>query len=112
MAIRFNSGNLNGLAQQVLSLLGISIPPVDVELAANLSKFYIAAISRNCTNSTNAPAADYYINLLGTTLLPSYTTPIIIFERSYILLGTTTGGDVNYMVYPYIIVGKLNFVVN
>ena len=41
-------------------------------------------------------------NLEGNNLIP-LIDPISVTERSYILPGTTTGGNPNYMLYPMII---------
>ncbi len=110
-AAGFESGNLTGSAEQVLTDLGIMIPPSDTALIANISKLYVTFVTRDCTNDTIAAANDYCIDLGGTSLIP-LTDPISITERSYIIPGTTTGGYVPQMVYPYIIAATHNFIGN
>ena len=45
---------------------------------------------------------------MGTTLVPS-GEPISIAERSYVVPGGTSGGNVNFMVYPIIIAATADF---
>jgi len=40
---------------------------------------------------------------VGNTLIPDSTTPINMYERSYIRPGDTTAADTNVMVYPLVI---------
>ena len=110
-ALGFNSGNLTGSAAQILTLLGIEIPVNDIELTENISRLYATFVTRDCSNQTIKAANKYCINLKGTSLIP-LTAPISITERSYIVPGTTTGGYVPEMVYPYIIAAKHNFITN
>ncbi len=105
-AVGFSSGNLNDSAKNVLNKLGIIIPDSYSELYANIDKLFVTFISRDCNNQTIAVANDYCIDLMGTSLLPSYTTPITIFERAYVLPGYTSGANVNYIIYPNIIATK------
>ena len=108
-AVGFDSGFLTGSAQQVLTALGITIPPEDTELTENLSKLYVTFIARNCHNATIAAANAYCIDLMGSSLIP-VEDPISIIERSYVVPGTTTGGNPAKMVYPYIIAATHTFI--
>ena len=67
-AAGFASGVLTGSAEQVLTDLGISIPPADTELTANIASLYVTFVSRNCNNATIASASNYCISLQGTSL--------------------------------------------
>lgn len=106
--VGFDSGNLTGSAQAVLQALGIAIPPSDTDLRANLSSLYVSFIARNCNNPTIAAASPYCINLQGFSLIPPLH-PITITERSYIMPGTTSGGNVDYMLYPIIVAATNDF---
>jgi hypothetical protein len=108
-ATGFDSGFLTGSAQQVLTALGITIPPEDTELTENISKLYVTFIARNCNNSTIAAASAYCIDLMGRSLIP-LDDPISIIERSYVVPGMTTGGYPPEMVYPYIIAATHSFI--
>lgn len=108
-AVGFNSGVLNGSAQQVLTDLKIAIPGADTALSNNISELYVAFIARDCANATIASAGNYCINLNGTTLIP-LTAPITVYERQYVMPGTTTGGYIPAMVYPYLIAGAHGFI--
>jgi hypothetical protein len=107
-AAGFDSGILTGSAQQVLTDLGISIPSGDTELINHISKLYVTFIARDCNNSTISAANSYCINLMGHSLVP-LDKPITIVERSYVLPGTTTGGNVDYMLYPIIVAADADF---
>jgi hypothetical protein len=107
-AVGFDSGSLTGSAQAVLTALGIVIPPEDIELTTNLSNLYVAAIARDINNPTIAAASAYCIDLMGTSLIP-LGEPISITERSYIVPGTTTGGNVDYMLYPLVVAASHDF---
>lgn len=107
-AVGFDSGVLTGSAEAVLQALGITVPEGDTDLISNLSNLYVAGIARDITNPTIAAASQYCINLEGTSLVP-LLYPISITERSYIVPGTTTGGNVNYMVYPLVIAASHDF---
>jgi hypothetical protein len=107
-AVGFDSGVLNGSAQAVLDALGITVPQGDTDLIANLPNLYVAAIARNINNPTIAAASAYCIDLMGTSLIP-LGEPISITERSYILPGTTTGGNVDYMLYPLVVAASHDF---
>jgi hypothetical protein len=109
IAVGFDSGFLTGSAQQVLTALGITIPSEDTELTENISKLYVTFIARNCNNSTIAAAHAYCIDLMGSSLIP-LEDPISIIERSYVVPGTTTGGNPAKMVYPYIIAATHTFI--
>lgn len=104
----FESGILTGSAAGILDALDITIPPTDKELIANIENLYVVAIARDINNPTIEPASEYCINLMGTTLIP-LENPINITERSYIVPGTTTGGDLNYMIYPLLVTATQNF---
>jgi hypothetical protein len=108
-AVGFDSGFLTGSAQQVLTALGITIPPEDTELTEHISKLYVTFIARNCNNSTIAAANTYCIDLMGSSLIP-LDDPISIVERSYVVPGRTTGGYPPEMVYPYIIAATHTFI--
>jgi hypothetical protein len=108
-AAGFDSGFLTGSAQQVLTALGITIPPGDTELTANIANFYVTFIARNCNNATIAAANAYCIDLMGSSLIP-LADPISIFERSYVVPGRTAGGYPPAMVYPYIIAATHTFI--
>jgi hypothetical protein len=108
-ATGFDSGFLTGSAQQVLTALGITIPPEDTELTENISKLYVTFIARNCQNATIAAANAYCIDLMGRSLIP-LEDPISIVERSYVVPGRTTGGYPPEMVYPYIIAATHAFI--
>jgi hypothetical protein len=108
-AVGFDSGFLTGSAQQVLTALGITIPPGDTELTENISKFYVTFIARNCNNATIAAAHAYCIDLMGSSLIP-LDDPISIFERSYVVPDRTAGGYPPAMVYPYIIAATHTFI--
>jgi len=106
--VGIDSGNLTGSAQAVLNALRITIPPHDQDLVEHIDKLYLTFIARNCTNSTIAAASAYCINLMGASLIPS-NTPIQIAERSYILPGKTTGGNLEHMLYPIVVAALANF---
>jgi hypothetical protein len=108
-AAGFESGVLTGSARQLLADLAIAIPPDDEELLAHISELYATFVTRNCDNPTIAAAGELCLDLMGTSLIP-LDEPISITERSYVVPGTTTGGYVPEMVYPYIIAGTHNFV--
>lgn len=108
-AAGFDSGTLTGSAAQLLAALGIDIPPGDTALLANIAQLYATFVARDCDNPTIAAAPALCIDLAGTSLIP-LNDPISITERSYVVPGTTTGGYVPEMVYPYIIAGAHNFV--
>jgi len=103
-----NSGSLNGSAEGILRALGISIPPEDTDLLANLPNLYVTAIARDVDNPNVAAARQYTIDLRGTSLIP-INFPLSIAERSYIVPSTTTGGDVNHMLYPLVVAAGGNF---
>ncbi len=107
-ATGFDSGNLNGSAQAVLMALGIKIPKRFKELRENIFKLYVSALTRDVNNPATAAINKYCINLNGTTLLPE-GAPLSIAERSYIVPGTTTGGNVNEMLYPLIVAAADDF---
>jgi hypothetical protein len=108
-AVGFDSGFLTGSAQQVLTALEITIPPEDTALTENISQLYVTFIARNCQNATIAAAHAYCIDLMGRSLIP-LEDPISIIERSYVVPGTTTGGNPAKMVYPYIIAATHTFI--
>jgi hypothetical protein len=107
-AVGFNRGTLNGSAQGVLGSLGISIPPNYTDLIANLPNLYVAAVARDINNPAIAPASRYTIDLQGTSLLPRGAA-LLITERSYIVPGTTAGGNVDYMLYPIVVAAIRDF---
>ncbi len=106
-AVGFNSGNLTGSAQAVLSALGIAIPPGDTALIANISRLYVTFIARDCTNSTISAAQQYCIAF--TTAQIPLGDPVSVTERSYIVPGTTTGGNMNFMLYPLVVAARTDF---
>lgn len=108
-ATGFASGVLTGSAERLLADLGIAIPPGSQDLRTHLSKLYATFVTRDCTNSVIAAASALCVDLMGHSLIP-LDEPISIIERSYVVPGTTTGGYVPEMVYPYIISGSHNFV--
>jgi hypothetical protein len=108
-AVGFDSGSLDGSAQGVLQALGISIPPEYTNLMVNLPNLYVVAVARDINNPTIAPASQYTIDLEGTSLVP-INTPIQIQGRSYICPGTTTGGNVNYMLNPLVVAANKDFI--
>ena len=108
-ATGFDSGFLTGSAQQVLTDLGITIPPEDTELTENISKLYVTFIARNCNNATIAAANASCIDLMGRSLIP-LDAPISIIERAYVVPGRTAGGSPPEMVYPYIIAATHTFI--
>lgn len=108
-AAGFDSGFLTGSVPRLLAALGIAIPPGDAALIAHAERLYATFVARDCNNATIAAASELCIDLVGTQLIP-LQDPISITERSYIVPGTTTGGYVPQMVYPYIIAGTHNFV--
>src|SRR5262249_39722237 len=108
-AVGFDRGSLNSSAQGVLDALGISIPPEYTELIVNLQNLYVAAIARDINNPTIAPASQYTLNLEGTSLIPRNAS-LLITERSYIVPGTTAGGNVDYMLYPLVVAAIRDFV--
>lgn len=107
-AAGFASGVLTGSAERLLAELGIAIPPGNQDLRTHLPKLYATFVTRDCTNSVIAASA-LCVDLMGDSLIP-LDEPISIIERSYVVPGTTTGGYVPEMVYPYIIAGTHNFV--
>jgi len=112
-AVGFDSGSLNGSAQGILQALGISIPPADTDLIANLPSLYVTAIARDINNRAIATAPKYTIDLTAAAQalgqdLPA-TAPLVITERSYIVPGTTTGGNVNFMLYPMVVAASTDF---
>ena len=107
-AVGFDRGSLNGSAQGILDALGISIPPNYTDLIANLPNLYVVAITRDINNPTIAPASQYTIDLQGTSLVP-INAALLITERSYIVPGTTAGGNVDYMLYPIVVAAIRDF---
>ncbi len=107
-AVGFNSGNLTGSAQQILTELGISIPGGDTALLANINNLYVTFIARDCNNPTIAAANNFCINLMGTSLVPA-GFPLSVTERSYVLPGTTTGANPDDMVYPFVVAATHDF---
>jgi len=107
-AVGFDSGSLNGSAAGLLRALGISIPAEFTDLMANLPNLYVTAIARDIDNPNIVPARQYAIDLKGTSLIP-INFPLSIAERSYIVPGTTTGGDVNHMLYPLVVAASDDF---
>jgi hypothetical protein len=107
-AAGFNSGNLTGSAQGTLQALEIAIPPQYTELLANLPALYVTAVARNINNPTIKAANQYTINLEGISLVPELAF-LILTERSYILPGSTAGGNVDQMIYPLVVAAKENF---
>jgi hypothetical protein len=105
-AVGFDSGSLNGSARGVLDALRIPIPPSDTELIANLPNLYVAAMARDINNPTIAPASRYTIDLQGASL-PS--APLLITERSYIVPSDTAGGNVDEMLYPWVVAATRDF---
>lgn len=105
-AVGFNSGVLTGSAIAILSILGITIPPSFTALAANISNLYVTFITRDSNNLTSI--SQYGMYLMGNSLVPQ-GDPISIAERSYIVPGTTTGGNINYMIYPIVIAATADF---
>jgi len=103
--VGFDSGVLTGSALAVLQELGIQVPD---SLRPALPYLYVTFIARNCNNPTIASAQKYCINLMGDSLIPA-SSPISFTERSYIRPGTTTGGNVNIMVYPQLIAATQDF---
>jgi hypothetical protein len=100
-AVGFNSGSLSGgSAQAVLQALGL-YNSASSTLKAALPQLYVSLVSNNC----NTIATAYCINLSpnGSPLLPNTSTPINMYERSYIRPGDTTAADTNIMVYPMVI---------
>jgi hypothetical protein len=108
-AVGFDRGSLNGSAQGILDALGISIPPNYRDLIINLPNLYAAAIARDINNFTIAPARQYTLNLRGTYLVPRNAS-LVITERSYIVPGSTAGGNVDYMLYPLVVAAIRDFV--
>lgn len=108
-ATGFDSGLLTGSVETVLSLLGITIPPENIELIENADKLYLTFMARDINNPTIAAASAYGINLMGTSLVPA-GQPISIAERSYVVPERTAGGNINFMVYPIIIAATTNFI--
>lgn len=107
-AVGFNKGNLTGSAKAVLKALGIEIPRGYVQLQKEIDRLYVAALARDTANPTIAAACKYCIDLKGTSLIRA-GKPISIAERTYIVPNTTTGGNVNYMLYPIIIAAAKDF---
>lgn len=107
-AVGFDSGSLTGSAEGVLQALGISIPPEYADLMANLPNLYVAGVARNINNPTIAPAAQYTIDLKGTSLIP-INTPIQFQGRAYICPGTTAGGNVDFMLLPLVVAARKDF---
>ena len=107
-AVGFDRGSLNGSARGVLDALNISIPSNDAELIANLQNLYVAPMARNIDNPIVARARQYTINLKGTSLLPK-DAPLLVTERSYIVPGSTAGGNVDDMIYPLIVAAIRDF---
>jgi hypothetical protein len=108
-AVGFRRGSLNGSAQGILDALGISIPPNYTDLIVNLPNLYVAAITRDISNPIIAPASQYTINLQDTSLVP-LNAALLVTERSYIVPGTTAGGNVDYMLYPLVVAAIRDFV--
>jgi hypothetical protein len=107
-AVGFDSGTLDGSAEGVVLALGITIPPTYTALLDNLPNLYVAGLARNIDNPTIQPAVKYAINLQGTTLLPE-NAPLLVTERSYIVPGTTAGGNVEAMLYPLVVAAVRDF---
>ncbi len=109
IAAGFNSGVLTGSAQAVLKTLKISISENYHELKKNIESLYITFIARNINNPTIKSISKYGINLQGTSLVPAGNA-ISVAERSYVVPCTTTGGDLNYMLYPIVIAASQDFI--
>lgn len=95
--------------QAVLQALGITIPPEDTDLRANLANLYVTAVARGTNNRTIAAATQYMINLDGDNLVPA-NAALVITERSYVLPGSTAGANVDFMLYPLVVADSQNFV--
>ena len=108
-AVGFDRGSLNGSARGVLDALRISIPPNDTELIDNLPNLYVAAIARDIGNPTIAPASRYAINLQDTPTPLPLNAKLLITERSYIVPGDTAGGNVDEMLYPWVVAAIRDF---
>jgi hypothetical protein len=93
----------------VLDALNISIPSNDTELIANLQNLYVAPMARNTDNLTVARARQYTISLMGMSLLPK-DARLLVTERSYIVPGSTAGGNVDDMIYPSVVAAIRDFV--
>jgi hypothetical protein len=106
-AVGFDRGSLNGSAKGILDALGISIPPRYEDLIDNLPNLYVAAMTRDINNPTIAPARRYTINLQGDSL--PINAKLVITERSYIVPRTTTGGNVDDMLYPLVVAAIQDF---
>jgi hypothetical protein len=108
-AVGFDRGSLNGSAQGILVALGISIPSDYRDLKDNLPNLYVAALARNITNPTIAPASQYAINLRDTPIRLPLRAELLITERSYIVPGKTAGGNVDKMLYPLVVAATRDF---
>ena len=106
-AVGFDSGVLTGSAQAILSALNIAVPP-DTPLSAEIANLYVTFIARDCTNSTVAAIPEQYCINFTSSQVP-LDGMIGIAERSYIMPGTTTGGNNNEMLYPLIIAAHTDF---
>lgn len=106
-SVGFSSGILNGSVPNVLNALGISIPLDNVELIANLNNLYITFVTRDIDNPTISAIPEYGINLEGVSQIP-LDAPLTIFERTYLLPGSTVGGNENFMIYPFVIADELS----
>jgi hypothetical protein len=106
-AVGFDRGSLNGSAKGILDALGISIPSHYKELIDNLPNLYVAAMARDINNPTIAPARQYTIDLQGDSL--PINAKLVITERSYIVPRTTTGGNVDDMLYPLVVAAIQDF---
>ena len=108
-AVGFDRGSLNGSARGILDALAISIPNNYRDLIDNLPNLYVAAVARDINNPTIAAARRYTINLQDTPIPLPPTAGLLITERSYIVPGSTAGGDVDKMLYPLVVAATQDF---
>jgi len=108
-AVGFDRGSLDDSAQGLLDALKISVPDGYKDLKDNLSNLYVAALARDVTNPTIAPASRYTINLQDTPTPLPLNAGLLVTERSYIVPGYTAGGNVDKMLYPLVVAATQDF---
>lgn len=98
-AVGFDKGTLTGSAEAVLRELQL-YDKASPALKEALPKLYVTLVARDCIY-----AKAYCVSLQGTALIPDGTA-ISVWERAYLRPGSTTSGDLNFMLRPRLISGE------
>jgi len=91
----FLSGSLTGSAAEVLHELGL-YNQASPELQAQLKYFYIVGVARNC------PTTNGWCLNISASLVPE-ADEIVLSQRAYMRLGSTTSGDPTSMLTPMLV---------